>query len=176
MNFNNCFIATLLASLTILPISGVYAEEDFPNSFLGLVRPGMRVIVKSNDKDSSVALTITDEETCKVLDDARNLGLGVSELKEKYPSFAKRVEDVLAEHTLRISKEEKLPSGESVPAPDILLQISGSWSLPCTVKHVGDDYVLVSFQRYNQMLTQAFPKALISRINTGYSYVFTITQ
>lgn len=176
MNFNNCFIATLLAYLTILPVSGVYAEEEFPNSILGLVRPGMRVIVKSNDKDSSVTLTITDEETCKVIDDARNLGLGVSELKEKYPSFAKRVKDVLAEYKPRISKEGNLPSGESVTEPDIVLQSGGSWLLPCTVKHVGDDYVLVSFERYNQTLTQAFPKALISRINTGYLYYFSITQ
>lgn len=170
MHFKNCFVAVLL-SVALFSKIDAYAVDDFPKTLLGLLKPGVRLAVTFADKDSYVTLAIFDEETFNAVSDAEIMKL--DELREKHPLVAKKIAEVLAIYATTLeSKQADLKKGYELAEPRI--EIAKKPWLLCTAKYVGEDYVLVAYEKNKQSKTLAFPKSLISRIymNEGFPVVF----
>lgn len=118
----------------------------FPNSMLGFLSPGNHLSIHyprtaEGGTDDHFSVRILDDAAWQIAHDARLLS--IDELRKKHPAIDAFVSKELAEYTDKLARRnESAPKGRRY-VPEISLM--HDFALLCTVVHVGDDYVLVSY-------------------------------
>jgi hypothetical protein len=147
-----CLILFALAHLDATPVAAQSSADTFPTTILGFLETGTHLGVQHSDyrrdgggRDEHFVLQILDNDGWKIANDSRRLPL--EELRKKYP-----VVESLASKTLEdfqdssATRMDRLPKGKRYSDPDISIARDRlTVTLLCTVVHVGDDYVLVSY-------------------------------
>lgn len=156
-------IATIVFCLAAFPTAKSQADEEYPTSFLGYLKPGILVGVISNERDSLVQLEFLNEEQFSVYRDASNPEIGPYEVINKYEALSKQAEVEIEKYleALEKNKTANTHSGANEGEPRAVLRMR-SMSL-CTVKHVGEDYFVVEPE--NGQGKRVIPKQRISGIH-----------
>jgi hypothetical protein len=124
----------------------------------------MTIGVKSSQADSLVAIEIYSEDQFHVAKDARDMTL--QDLGKKYPQIADKAAKALAEYKSSIeAQKERIPRVANFPSsgePVVALEVDRAVLL-CTVLHVGEDYLLLTYSADNSK-RQVIAKQAVSRI------------
>ena len=156
-------VATTL-SLTSCHTESLCTEDPaFPHSLLGFIKPGMHLGLKSNRTDSLVSIQIFSDEQFRIAKDAREMTIG--ELGKKHPQVADQAAKALAAFASSGEDQKVRPQvldSASPGEPTVTLVIDRTVLL-CTVRHVGEDYLFVSYGADN-MKKQVIAKQTVARI------------
>ena len=140
------------------------ADEAFPSSLLGFIKPGMQLGVRSSRMDSLVTIEIYRDEQFRILRDARDMSL--EDLGKKYPQIADKAAKALAEFTSSLEAQRtRTPQVANFPPsgkPTVSLAVDREVLL-CTVLYVGDDYFLVTYGDDNSK-RQVIAKHAVTRM------------
>jgi len=159
MQIQSYLVASLVPMIALSSIGVLKAVDEFPPMLLGFLEPGTRFI----ERDGFSSITIVPEDKRELFDDAKKLIK--DELIQKYPQVARTAEDLLEKFRLsQHSRRADLPKGKIFGEPQIeLYKISGS-SFVYTIKHIGNDFILVTYKSNEQVRSLAIAKSLISKI------------
>jgi hypothetical protein len=161
-----CFLGILTAILCLPSLQGSIcaADDDFPSSLLGFIKPGMHISLRSSKADSLVAIEIFSEAQFRFAKDARDMKF--EELGQKYPKVSDKAAKALADYRSSIearrSENTRRPSLPSSVEPFVALAVDRA-ALLCTVLHVGEDYFFVTYSEDNSK-KQVIAKQAVSRI------------
>jgi hypothetical protein len=135
------------------------AVDEFPPMLLGFLEPGTQFI----EREGFSSITIVPEDKRELFEDAKKLNK--DELIQKYPQVARQAEDLIEHFRLsQASRRADLPKGKKFGEPQIeLYQTSGS-GVVYTIKHIGNDFILLTYKSPGSVRRQAIAKSLISRI------------
>ncbi|HEX5106143.1 MAG TPA: hypothetical protein VFV87_20125, partial [Pirellulaceae bacterium] len=117
----------------------------------------------SGQADSLVSIEIYSEEQIRIASDARTMNL--EELGKKYQHVGEQAAKALAEYKASLeAQRERNSRFDFPPQGEPVVSLGEDRTvLLCTVAHVGDDYVLVSYGDENPR-KQVFAKQAIARI------------
>jgi hypothetical protein len=165
-----CFILFALAHLDATPVAAQSSADSFPTTMLGFLQTGTHLGVQYSDysrdgggRDEHFVLQILDKDGWEVANDSRRLPL--EELRRKYPVVeslaSKKLTDFQDSSATRM---DRLPKGKRYSDPDIsIARDRSTYTLLCTVVHLGDDYVLVSYGDTGKQ-RRVLPKHMIKYI------------
>ena len=165
-----CFLLFALAHSDATPVAAQSSADTFPTTMLGFLETGTHLGVQysdyrrdGGDRDEHFVLQIFDNDGWKIANDSRRLPL--EELRKKYPVVqslaSKKLQDFQDSSAARM---DQLPKGKRYSDPDIsIARDRSTYTLLCTVVHVGDDYVLVSYGDTGKM-RRVLPKNMIKHI------------
>lgn len=153
----NVFLLNLLG----LCCSSAPAQTP-PESFLGFLKPGMHLRITHSSNSSAVTIDVYSDEEYAIVNDA--LTMNVNELAKKYPSVAKRRDDLLEKHIATL-KNESVPDLSSDLQEEFVVLHSQQRVTPplkfCEVQHIGNDYVLIQYAEGDrQLIAKPFIKTI----------------
>ena len=160
------FIVILLAALCSQSChtKAIAADDVFPTSMLGFVKPGMHLGIKSSPSNSFVTIEVYSEDQFQLAKDARELTF--EDLGQKYPLVADQAAKALKEYKAAVEarrlQSPKSANFRSPGEPTVALEVDRAVLL-CSVLHVGEDYVLVAYGA-DSSKKQVIAKQSVSRI------------
>jgi len=161
------FVLFALAILATRPVVAQSSTDAFPTSMLGFLETGTHMGLRysfqgQGNWDEYFVVQILDNDGWTIANDSRLLPL--EELRKKHPDVESLASKTLVDYQDDLPKRmDRLPQGKRYADPDISISVDRSTIL-CTVVHVGEDYVLVSYGGADAK-RRVLPKHLIKSIN-----------
>ena len=152
-------LSVLLLNLSAFCISA--RAQSQPDSLIGFLKPGMHVRILFSPNSSAVTIDVYSDEQYAIAIDAQSMS--ANELSQKYPTVAKRRDDLIEKHVKKLSGENASTSSSN--GKEIYAVVHTQGRSPsqefCKVLHIGNDYALVQYSEGNrQVIAKSFIKTI----------------